>query len=316
MSIIIPCYNYGRYLSAALDSLLAQSLRDWECILVNNGSTDSTIEVCESYCKKDSRFIYIESENRGPAHARNVGIRRSSGTYIQFLDSDDLLEANKLATQVSYIEKHGDVDLVYGEVRYFTDSDPSGRNLSLWKPHRDWMPKISGNGFHLIKALAKYNIMSIHAPLFRRSALRDCGLMDESMWGFEDWDFWFRMALHGKKFIFRTEAESLSLVRSHEVSLNKDRTGMRKYLLNVWLKAMKSGRLPLTLWPYVLFRFEEEFWNSLVSGSSIKGLAIDFPVKLISLLVLPLFLPMIVIVKVTRFIIKSLNSKGRVPVNG
>ncbi len=283
---------------------------------MNNGSTDNTIEVCELFCKKDNRFIYIESENRGPAHARNVGIRKSTGTYMQFLDADDLLEANKLATQVNYLEKHGDVDLVYGEVRYFTDSDLSSRNLSLWKPDRDWMPKISGKGFQLIKALIKYNIMTIHAPLFRRSILKDCGLMDESLWGFEDWDFWLRMALHDKKFKFCKDIDSLSLVRSHEGSLNRDKSGMRKYLLKVWLKAMKSGSLPLTLWPYIVFRFEEELWNSLVAGSSLKDIALDGHVKLISLLLLPLFLPLIIIVKVARIIIRSLKSKGRAPVNG
>ncbi len=317
VSIVIPCYNYGRYLSASLDSVLAQSFNDWECILVNNGSTDETKTICQKYLDKDPRFIYLESDNRGPAAARNIGLKNAKGQFIQFLDADDLLEYNKLNSHVKFLEQNEDVDLVYGEVRYFTDSNIAERRFSLWEPDREWMPKISAKGYRLIKSLVKYNIMTIHAPLFRQTCLNDSGFMDENLWGFEDWDLWLHFSLHDKKFVFYAEPHSFALVRSHSGSLNKDTSSMRKYLLVVWLKAMKSAHLPLLLWPYVLFRFEEEFMinfvQSLSNGSrkSKGNYGIGLTISFLCILFIPIFLPIILIVKGLRSIKKSKMGRGR-----
>ncbi len=306
VSIIIPCYNYGRYLPATIDSLLAQTYSNWECLLINNASSDNTKEVCKRYQSSDKRFQYFETDNKGPAAARNKGLREAKGEYIQFLDADDLLEEDKLQVQVDFLQTHRNTDLAYGEVRYFTDENPSLRKLSLWHPDRQWMPEISGQGYKLIKALVKYNIMTIHAPIFRASVLHECGLMDEDLRGFEDWDFWLQMALHGKDFAFIAAPASIALVRSHPGSLNRDTSTMRKYLLRVWLKAMKSGRMPFVLFPYVLFRFEEEFIQTLIdaikkqNAGLISGHGISFPVLLISILLMPVFLPFYVLAKLIR----------------
>lgn len=273
---------------------------------MNNGSTDNTKDVCTNFVNQDNRFRYYETDNDGPAAARNRGLEQAKGDYIQFLDADDLLEKDKLKVQTDFLQKNANIDLVYGEVRYFTDENPSLRKLSLWEPDRKWMPEISGSGFKLIKALVKYNIMTIHAPLFKASVLKECGYMDEELRGFEDWDLWLQMALHGKAFAFINSPVSRALVRSHPGSLNRDKSTMRKYLFLVWLKALRSGKLPLILWPYVLFRFEEEFIKSnfgvVKHGDSgltqVQGIGI--PLQIVCILMIPLFLPFYLLAMLVR----------------
>ena len=91
VSVIIPCYNHAKYLSCALDSVLGQSYSDWECVVVNDGSSDHTEEVCREYQKKDKRIKYHYQQNKGLAGARNTGIRQAVGEYILTLDADDYL---------------------------------------------------------------------------------------------------------------------------------------------------------------------------------------------------------------------------------
>src|SRR5262249_32741505 len=131
VSIIVPAYNYGSLISQTLDSLLNQSYKNWECWVVDDGSTDNTSEVVEGYCNSDPRFKYLSQTNRGPGVARNDGIKRSRGSYIQFLDADDLLEERKIEHHVVFLEENPEVDLVYSGVRYFKTGFPDERRYSM-----------------------------------------------------------------------------------------------------------------------------------------------------------------------------------------
>ncbi|MEG0925734.1 glycosyltransferase family 2 protein [Chryseobacterium sp.] len=97
ISIIVPCYNQENYLDECLQSLLNQSFTDWECIIVNDGSTDHSAEVAKRWLEKDSRFIYVYKENGGISSARNAGLDKASGEYVQFLDGDDILDPEKFS---------------------------------------------------------------------------------------------------------------------------------------------------------------------------------------------------------------------------
>jgi len=307
VSVIIPCFNYGRYLPDALNSLIGQSLQDWECILINNGSADNTRQVVEQYAGSDSRFIYVETDKSGPSAARNAGIRLARSPYIQFLDADDMLEKEKLAVHVLYLETNSGSGLVYGPARYFTDQDPTRRDLSLWDPERKWMPEISGRGYPLIKTLLRYNIMTINSPVFRKSILEMTDVFSESMHGFEDWDLWLRMALEGVHFSFVDAPETLALVRSHGSSLNKDTYTMRKDLLRIWLNTMQSGKLPAGLWPYALLRFMDEYINSFYYAIRSRDLklmtnnGLSPGLRILCLLLIPVFIPIAFIVKLLRY---------------
>jgi glycosyltransferase involved in cell wall biosynthesis len=97
ISVIIPVYNTECYLEECLDSLIAQQFKDWECLLVDDGSTDSSGKICDRYVKQDSRFMVFHTVNSGVSAARNLGIRRASAKYIAFIDSDDTVDEQYLA---------------------------------------------------------------------------------------------------------------------------------------------------------------------------------------------------------------------------
>lgn len=101
-SIIIPVYNVDKYLSQCLDSILGQSFGNYELILINDGSKDKSLNICQNYRKKDDRIILINQENQGPSSARNKGLNSARGKYVMFIDSDDWIEPNSLQTLYEY----------------------------------------------------------------------------------------------------------------------------------------------------------------------------------------------------------------------
>ena len=105
VSVIIPCFNGAQYLEQAVSSVIHQTYKKLECIIVDDGSTDHTSEICQHLIKKDSRLKYIYQRNGGPASARNRGIKASKGDWIQLLDADDWLHTNKIKFQLEYICK-------------------------------------------------------------------------------------------------------------------------------------------------------------------------------------------------------------------
>ena len=111
ISIIIPVYNVEKYLRVCLDSVINQSYSDYEVILVDDGSTDSSPAICDEYCSKDNRFQVIHQENMGLASARNTGIRAAKGEFLYFIDSDDCIHPDLLKIMVSVAESY-DANLV------------------------------------------------------------------------------------------------------------------------------------------------------------------------------------------------------------
>ena len=111
VSIIMPVYNTEKYLRECLDSILNQSLTEIEVLCVNDGSTDSSLEIMNEYAAKDPRVIVINSENHGQAHARDLALRQVKGKWVKFVDSDDLLSEGTLERQVKAAETD-DVDIL------------------------------------------------------------------------------------------------------------------------------------------------------------------------------------------------------------
>lgn len=110
ISVIVPVYNVEEYLEECLESIRHQTYSEIEVILVNDGSTDGSREICERYCEKDSRFKLINQENQGQSVARNRGVKESIGQFIMFVDSDDLINTNVLEVLLPYMKT--DVDIV------------------------------------------------------------------------------------------------------------------------------------------------------------------------------------------------------------
>lgn len=183
VSVIVPCYNYALFLGEALDSVLAQTYMDWECIIINDGSPDNTEEVARKYCEKDTRFKYFYKENGGHSSARNFGIRYSSGKYILPLDADDMLSNNYLKAAVEKIESNPNIKLVTGEVQVLGDM-----NEKFIMQHYN------------LRSYLIINYISI-STLFRKSDFDKVKGFDETMLGFEDWDFFIKVLKNGGEVI-------------------------------------------------------------------------------------------------------------------
>jgi glycosyltransferase involved in cell wall biosynthesis len=223
VSVIIPAHNYGHFITAALDSLAAQTFENWECIVVDDGSTDNTPEVVKAYGAKDDRVRYLRQENSRQAAARNNGVRNSSGKYFQFLDADDLIEPRKLERQVEYLERHPHVDIVYSDTRFFCSENPSELLYSMWGENRPWQPGISGRDAEVLLPLLQLDTIPINAPLTRRSIVERVGPFNEELPPVEDWDFWLRCAEAGACFHFSDMGGTRALVRSHSSSSSRSR---------------------------------------------------------------------------------------------
>ncbi len=127
VSVIIPCYNSEKYISETLDSVINQAYKNWECIVVDDHSTDNSIDIVQEYCKKHDNIKSLTNPKKGAPAARNFGLENVRGEYIQFLDSDDLLSENKILKQVNCL-KENDVQIVYGEWHFFYNNTLSKYN--------------------------------------------------------------------------------------------------------------------------------------------------------------------------------------------
>ncbi len=243
VSIIIPCYNAAGLLSETLDNVLQQTYSDWECLLIDDGSTDNTKEVTEYYIGKDSRFSYYYQNNAGPSAARNTGIKKARGDFYQFIDSDDFIQKEKLKRQIEVFSEHPSCDLVYGDMKYFSRKQDGPIEIrdnqeKHWKNGR-----ISGHDDEVIQVLLYGNIMVVQSPLIRKEVFDKIGLWDEQIWFNEDWDVWVRCALYGLVFRFDNAEDTYSLVREHEDSRSRDLFKMFLHGLKVCLKIDKAVKL-------------------------------------------------------------------------
>lgn len=246
VSVIVPTHNYGALIGETLDSLRCQTLAAWECLIVDDGSTDNTAEVVARAAAHDPRIRYVWQTNQLQSVAKNTGLARSRGKYLQFLDADDLIESRKLERQVAYLEAHPEVDIVYGGVRYFRSPNVTERLYSMTEDNLPWMPQVSGEGGEVLAALVRYNIMVINSPLVRRRIVAQVGPFDKRLPPAEDWDYWLRCALAGARFQFVDTPDTLALVRMHATSSSQNRLRMHRagLLIRQKLAALiKDGRI-------------------------------------------------------------------------
>jgi len=178
ISVIIPTYNRSGLLKSAIDSVLSQISRDYELIVVDDGSTDDTIALVRSY---GEALVYIKQENRGPSAARNRGIEASRGKLIAFLDSDDRWHSKKLLLQVEAMEREPGYLISHtGEVWY--------RNGELLR-HKKKHKKLSGYIFERSLSMC---MVSMSTVIARRELFDHIGYFDEALPCCEDYDFWLR----------------------------------------------------------------------------------------------------------------------------
>jgi glycosyltransferase involved in cell wall biosynthesis len=219
VTIILPAYNDGHMIGETLSGLRSQTYSDWECVIVDDGSSDDTKVAVAPILDSDPRFRYVFQANQGLAGARNTGLRVAKGGYIQFLDSDDLIEPTKIERQLAYLVDHPEVDIVYGDSRTFYREDVREGPCSTWgEPELD-RPRVHGSGPDVVLSLLRYTFI-VHAPLLRASVVRDVGPFDTSLRFSEDWHFWVRCALAGKTIHHEPLPGTLAMYRRHASSMS------------------------------------------------------------------------------------------------
>lgn len=218
VSVITPCYNFGHLISATIESVRQQSYSNWEMIIVDDGSTDNTEAVVREYAVSDPRIRYFRQQNAGPSAARNLALREANGDFIQFLDADDLIQQAKFEAQIIFFNSHPDVDVVYGNVRYFTGDPADSANwmYSFWGARKEWMPKISGQGNEFLVQALKGSFAHINSFLFRKSIVDKAGPWEVNKRAAEDYLFVLDCVLAGGHFVYADIPGTLDLVRWHD----------------------------------------------------------------------------------------------------
>jgi glycosyltransferase involved in cell wall biosynthesis len=183
VSVVIPTYNYGRFVVDAVRSALAQTYRNFEIIVVNDGSTDDTEERLEPFL---DRIRYIRQDNQGLSAARNTGIRAAAGQWIAFLDSDDQWHPRKLEFQMRYLDSHPDVALLAAHV--LTDLTGGWPEIAA-----DSNPSAESVRFEDILLRSQFGPSSV---VVRRECFERSGLFDAALRSVEDRDMWIRIACH------------------------------------------------------------------------------------------------------------------------
>lgn len=218
VSIIVPIYNQAQYLDECLISVLNQTYPNWECLIIDDGSTDDSATIAQGWVNKDSRFKLFKKQNEGVAIARNFGISQAMGTWILPLDADDKINVNYLSEASKYFTN--DVKLIYGKAEKF------GSINSPWylDPYSYFL-LLCGNIIYVSALFRKSD--------FNQSQGYDPKLID----GLEDWDFYISflnendqvICINKTMFYYRIKNSS----RNQEVHINKNKLqGSKQYILN------------------------------------------------------------------------------------
>lgn len=227
VTVIVPCFNYGHFLKSSLESVLNQSYPNWECLIIDDGSTDNTEEVAMGFCERDRRFKYIYQNNQGLAAARNSGLRYANGDYIQFLDADDLIERRKIEVHVGEAKTYNR-DLVYGDSFFFWSDAPSILYANKEKTSEVWTYNHQ-QGASLKEYIFKSNFATVSAPLIKRTLIAKVGMFDTRLTSNEDWDFWIRCAISNPCISYKPGKIGATLIRVSESSMMSNHSN---HLLN------------------------------------------------------------------------------------
>jgi glycosyltransferase involved in cell wall biosynthesis len=209
VSVVITCYNQEKFISEAIESVLSQTYLSWQCLLVDDGSTDGSSVICQQYAAKDKRIEYIYQSNQGVSAARNKGFLHSKGKYIQFLDGDDFLRPEKLKVQVQFMQENAAVAVTYTNHQHYWQSTGS---LAQYQ-----FEVLAGQPLEqLLSGYDRGVSIPIHSALLRRDIWvgDELPFPKEYTHRYEDWVFWVLIALKQARFHFLNQ--NLAVYRMHE----------------------------------------------------------------------------------------------------
>lgn len=219
VSVIIPVFNGERFLAGAVASVLAQTHGRLEVLIVDDGSTDGSAAVARSF---GARVRYHAQANRGPAAARNQGIRLATGSLLAFLDADDLWSETKLALQVPRLAENPAADVVLGRAQYLRPVDDAGATTGFapWGEPR--------------------TALNLNCALARRQVFDRVGLLDESLFQCDDWDWFMRARELGVTLALHPEV--VLRQRVHGGNITRDRERGNRFTLAMIQKSLQRRR--------------------------------------------------------------------------
>lgn len=232
VSVIIPAYRAAESIAATLDSVLAQTFKDYEIVVVNDGSPDGE-ELEKALEPYRDRITYLRQENQGPGGARNTGIRMARGPYVAPLDADDMWNPEHLAAQLAVLEADSSIDMVYADARITGDVPEAGRTVMELCP--------SAGEVTFERLVTRQCTVHICVSVCRRETLLRAGLFDPAFRGTEDIDMWLRIARQGGRIAYQRRV--LGCYCRHAGSLSSDRVSMGEGFLAVLAKAARDPHL-------------------------------------------------------------------------
>jgi glycosyltransferase involved in cell wall biosynthesis len=233
VSVVIPTYNSAQFLEEAIKSVLQQTYSDLDLVVVDDGSTDNTRRVVETFT--DTRLRYAYQSNRGRSAARNLGLEISQGDYVAFLDADDFFLPDKLKIQVDLLDRDPSLGLVAAG---HLEVDARGEPLRRLEPWR-WRPTLTLESWFL------GNPLQIQSVLVRRVWLERAGGFDQTFHYAEDWDLWLRLALLGCRMAWSEDVHSA--YRFHAQNTIRDAERMKQGGLRVLDQVFRQPNLPPAL---------------------------------------------------------------------
>ncbi|MHB0977643.1 MAG: glycosyltransferase family 2 protein [Candidatus Aquicultorales bacterium] len=230
VSVIIPTYNGERYISETLKSVVEQTYPNLEIIVVDDASTDGTLEALKPFIRQIK--LVERKVNGGVAAARNTGIKASSGDIVALLDQDDLWLPERLSKGVEAFFAKPGAGLV--AVNTFIENEMTGDRARCWK-------RVVRTGDRVTKRLLAENFICSAGVLISRRALDEVGLFDEAFYGADDYDMWYRIARH---FDFVILEEPLAVWRYRPSSLSSDTRRMLKDVIYFYDKVLEVEERP------------------------------------------------------------------------
>lgn len=251
VSIIVPCFNAEKFLAETLTCVANVDYPNWECLIVNDGSTDQSEQIAGLFCEADSRFRLLSQENAGPSAARNMGIYHSTGQYILPLDADDLISKDYIKEAAEILAQQPEIKLVYCLARKF------GRKNKAWN-----LPDYSFDKLLI-------DNMIFCTAMFRKSDFVKTRGYDERMRnGREDWDFWIEFLKDGGAvyriekvhFFYRTHK------KSHNKTANENITAIREHVSRNHAAVYSAyiGNPAQLLWEHSYFKKKYNFLRKLL----------------------------------------------------
>ena len=220
VSIIMPTYNAEKYIQESINSVINQTYTNWELIIINDGSTDKTLEIIKENQLIDSRIKLINQINKKQAAARNAGFKIAKGDWIAIIDSDDLWMPDKLEIQL-YNSGRSDVIYTGGIINYqLTGLKSTYKTIfGLYE------------GLDMYKELYNFNPIPNLSVLFKRDLIKKVGYQNENieLWGCEDWDYWIRMAKCGATFLGFNRSLFFYRIHNEGTSFNKCRMVLAEF---------------------------------------------------------------------------------------